>query len=330
MMPSGAPITTRGMPRPPSPVATWPRPRRNIKRPMTATTSGTMIRNQPSEDTKDNIPNSPGTRLPGASLKSYRKNASKSGWLRGFCAIVVNGLLSSPVLQGRGTAKRWRGWLCRSVLCTATATPSVTRLRRAPPPPLNGGGKLWRFYQRVSHQLLQQGRCRIRMRAVLPEAFGIRDAEVPPAPFRPVRHGARIVGDAVLLLHPGDLALMRGKHLLLGLEEAFHIHRELRHHLVVVAVAPFDGIAEIQMRNLRQQLCVTRAIILHRRRETGIAHQRAHRFMVGMIVRRRCGDDQLRLRGANRLRHLAARRVVISLSVSVEPQSPAVAVAIVM
>ena len=149
------------------------------------------------------------------------------------------------------------------------------------------------------------------MRFIAAKAFGADDAEMLAAPPRPALHGAHVIVDAVLLHHPIALAFMRGKHRALAFKLRRHIDGEIAQDLGVVAVAAFDGIGEIEMRNGGQGRRAAGPVVDDGRGETGVAHQQAGGLVIGMIVGRRRRDDELGLKRSDQLRRATARSIVV-------------------
>src|SRR5262249_43287695 len=103
--------------------------------------------------------------------------------------------------------------------------------------------------QRGADQLLETLRAGIGRAGVLAEPLGVGHAEQPALLRRPFAQRVCQIGNAVLADHPAELALVLQKHREFFLELRRDVDAELRCDPVALAIAAFDRIHEIEMRD---------------------------------------------------------------------------------
>src|SRR5689334_5911848 len=135
------------------------------------------------------------------------------------------------------------------------------------------------------------------MAAILPEAFAIGLPCNLAALARPTLHRIQIIVGAVVAAKPLTLARVFGEHGAFTLERSTNIYNKFRVHDAAVAIASFERIHVIEVRDSiqhRRRPLASGAVVRNGCAETRIANQGAGGFVIAEIIDRRGSHDQLR------------------------------------
>ena len=149
---------------------------------------------------------------------------------------------------------------------------------------------------------------------VLREGFAEGGSDLSTAGGAPAAAAFEILVDAVLLQEPVALAGVTGEHFQLQVERGGDIEDELRLDGAAEPIGRFDGIDEVQMRDVIGRgsgLPLASRIVRDAGVEAGVAEQLASHLVVRHVIDRRGGEDDVGADSAQDFGDSAASVVVV-------------------